>query len=788
MMGSAMLMAMLAAPTAARAQDQDGSTQQASGTEPDYHVDTIVVTATRRAQSLQDVGLSITAIGGEELAARGATDIESFAPSIPNLGFGATNDGVLANRSISIRGIEGLNTTGFYIDDVPLDPSVSPLVLDVERIEVLRGPQGTLYGARGLGGTVRMITKQPEFDGLSGKAHARISTVKEGDLNLSADGAINVPVGEQAAVRLSGYYDRQSGIFDRVVGPIASPGIAAASGSGLTGGSAIVRKNVDDKTTFGGMAALRIRPAADLDITARLMAQKTKLDGYPLADFAFDPDSETSPTVLKADDFTQNRLFDIAEGGTDRWVQASLGISYDAGFGTVSSSTGYFNRRTQETEDSSEFISFTLLGPILQSAGLPTEPAAVQSPIHQRLDFRTFVQELRFVSDFKGPLQLTAGLFYQDTDSREAFTPDNIAPGFDEIFSTQLNGGVAASGFTGFGDLIFRSDSRFKVKEFGAYGEASIKPVDRLTLTVGARYFDVKTRFTDFQEGFAVGSSVSVGPLRSKEHGVNLKFLAEFKASEDVNLYASAAEGFRIGGANSELPSGLGCPAQAQALGINPDDATTFQSDSLWSYEAGVKSTLGGGVATVNAAAFYIDFSNIQQRVLLECGFDFVANIGAARSKGFELETALHPVRGLTLGVNLGYTDSRFSETVPGLVTKGDRIQQVPQWTASANADYRFALDSDWEMFVRGDLAYVGSSISRVVDAANPRTRPSYTLLNTRLGLSRDRYTVTLFVDNLTNEDAVFGDNRTLAAEAYGRPRIVRNRPRTIGLDLALEF
>lgn len=111
MMGSAMLMAMLAAPTAARAQDQDGSTQQASGTEPDYHVDTIVVTATRRAQSLQDVGLSITAIGGEELAARGATDIESFAPSIPNLGFGATNDGVLANRSISIRGIEGLNTT-----------------------------------------------------------------------------------------------------------------------------------------------------------------------------------------------------------------------------------------------------------------------------------------------------------------------------------------------------------------------------------------------------------------------------------------------------------------------------------------------------------------------------------------------------------------------------------------------------------------------------------------------------------------------------------------------------
>ena len=751
---------------------------------------TIVVTATRRSESIQTVGLSITAVSGEALQDRGVAEFEDFATTIPNLAFGATDDGILANRTISIRGIEGLNTTGFYIDDVPLDESVSPLVLDVERIEVLRGPQGTLYGARGLGGTVRIITKQPEFDFLSGRVHAKISSVDEGGVNYAVDGSLNIPVGNFVAVRTTAYYDKQSGIFDRVVGSSISPGVGVADGTvgALVGDARTVRNNVDDRETYGGLVALRIQPSEALNIVARVMGQRTKIDGFPLADFAFDPNNPPTRFVLAADDFTQERLFDVPESGTDKWYQASLNISYDTGIGTLSSSTGYFDRKTQESEDTSEFISFTLLGTILPGAGLPTMPTAIRSPIFQELNYSSFAQELRFVSDFGGAFQITTGFFYQDTDDDEAFKPDNIAPGFDAAFSTQLSGGIPTTGLSGFGDLIFRSNRPFNVKELGVYGEVSLDLTDRLTLTAGARYFDVKTEFSEFQEGFAVGSTNTIGPLESSENGVNLKFLAEYEVNDDLYLYASAAEGFRIGGANGDLPGSLGCPAQAQAIGIDPADAVTFGSDGLWSYEGGVKSTFSQGKATVNASVFYVDFTRIQQRVLLQCGFGFIANIGAARSQGFEIESSVRPIKGMALGLNIGYTDAQFTQTVAGIVNAGDLLQQIPKWTISASGDYEFAITDSVDMFWRGDIAFVDSSVSRVVDSASPRIRPDYVEVNVRFGVKFDDFEITAFLDNALNENAVYADNRTLAAEAGGRPRIVRNRPRTIGLEIQKEF
>lgn len=267
------------------------------------------------------------------------------------------------------------------------------------------------------------------------------------------------------------------------------------------------------------------------------------MDGFPLADFTFNAANTPTPFELSADDFTQNRLFDIDEGGTDEWYQLSLGASYDADFGTFTSSTGYLDRQTQETEDSSEFISFTLLRDFV---GI--DAAAIPSPINQRLDFETFAQEFKFVSDFEGPFQLTTGVFYQDTDDNEAFQPPNIATGFDAEFTGQLSGGTVASGFTGTGDLIFESTTTFEVEEVGIYGEASYDLGERVTATIGGRYFDVSTSFTDQQNGFAVGGigNPVIGPLDSSEDGINLKGLLEFEASESWNIYASASEGFRI--------------------------------------------------------------------------------------------------------------------------------------------------------------------------------------------------------------------------------------------------
>ncbi len=769
--------------------------QEADPTAPDQEIvyEPIVVTSNKRAESIQTIGLSVSAISGDDLQAQGAADFDDYAITIPNLAFAATDDGILANRTISIRGIEGLNTTGFYIDDVPLDESIDPLVLDVERVEVLRGPQGTLYGARGLGGTVRIITKKPDFDVQESRVHAGLSFTEEGGANYVLDGATNIPLSDNAAIRLLGYYAFDEGIFDLNVGPASAPGQPGAAGAPgvLVGDPATQRENVDDKTTYGGQVAFLWEPTNNFSVTAKALAQKTEIDGFPLSDFTFDAAAPPAQITLAADDLVQNRLFDVREFGEDEWFQLSLTGAYETSFGTFTSSTGYFDRETLEGEDSSEFISFTLLGPILQSAGLPTVPTAVPSPIFQTLEFQTFAQEFRFVSDFEGPFQMTTGLFYQETDDDEAFIPENIATGFDTAFSTQVTGGALTSGATGTGDLIFTSDRNFNVEEIGVYGEFSYDLTDRLSATLGGRYFDTETSFTETQSGFAAGglNAVNIGPINQSEDGYNFKGLIEYEASDSVYIFASVSEGFRIGGGNGDLPAALGCPAQAQALGISPADAQTFGSDDLTSYELGAKTTWDDGRFILNGSLFHIDFSDIQQRILLTCGFSFIANIGEAQSRGFELETTLRPTDNLILQGALGYTDAEFTEDVAGVVSDGDRLQQIPEWTASASFDYTIpSFIGGFDGYMRGDFAFVGESISRVVDSGNPRIRPSYEIVNARFGVRNDSYSIGLFVDNLFDEDAVYADNRTLAAEAAGRPRIVRNRPRTIGVDLRTNF
>jgi len=752
--------------------------------------DEIIVTSTKRAESIQTVGLSVTALQGEDLQQRGAVDFVDYAISIPNLSFGATNDGVIANRSITIRGIQGVNTTGFYIDDVPLEETVNPLVLDVERVEVLRGPQGTLFGARGLGGTIRIITKQPDFDEVSGSFHTTISATKEGGVNYLVDGVANLPLSDNFAARITAYYQHEEGIFDKIVGPSNAPGVGVDMGAAgaLIGDPAQTFENVDDKETYGAQLALRLDASDELSISGRILYQKTELSGYPLADFAVG--AATGDLVLNAEDFTQERLFNVDEGGEDEWVQFSLNITYETDFGTFTSSSGYFTRDVLDFEDTSEFISFTLLGLFL-SGDFGTVPTAVSSPIFQQLEFDTFVEEIRFVSDFDGPFQMTVGAFYQTTDQLEAFMPANFAAGFGDILSGPFEA-VTGMPFTT-GDLIFESFTPTEIEEFGLFGEFTYNITEQLSATFGVRYFDTEVTTSDVQSGFVVGGfNVATPEGVQSEDGFNFKGLIEYEATDDIFLYASVAEGFRIGGTNPALPNTLECLDQAASLGISPQESQQFNSDSLISYEVGTKTSWNDGALQINAAAFYIEFDDIQQLILLPCGFDFTENLGSATSKGFELEISAYPTDGLFLQLAAGYTDSEFTETVAGVVNEGDALQQVPEWTFSATVDYETPVSfKDYALFTRVDFSHVGSSISTVVAAdrdAGVRIRPSYSIVNTRIGLRNEQYEVGVFVNNLFNEDAVFSDNRTLAAEAAGRPRIVRNRPRTIGIDLRARF
>lgn len=756
-------------------------------------IDAIVVTATKRAESIQSVGLSISAITGEDLQARGAVDFEDYALAVPNLAFGATDDGILANRTISIRGIEGLNTTGFYIDDVPIDESIDPLVLDVERVEVLRGPQGTLYGARGLGGTVRIVTKQPEFDEFSGRVHFGLSNTDEGGLNYVVDGAVNIPLSDKFAIRFTGYQKYDEGIFDKIVGPaLTAPGVSGMVGAegAISGDNGpLYFENVDDKTTFGAQLAMRLEASDNLEVLVKLLTQRTKLDGFPLADFVYDPDNPPAQIVLAADDFTQERLFNIAETGEDEWFQASLTLNYETDIGRFTSSTGYFRRKTEEGEDSSSFISFTLperrLDP-MREIGLTR--TAAPSPIYQRLNFTTLVEELRFVSAFDGPLQVTTGLFYQDTGDDEDFYPPNYARGAGVFIAQFIDAAFMPPEPATPNDLIFTAFRPSDVEELGVYAEFSYDITDQFTATLGARYYDTETSFNDTRNGFANGGSSTTGLRTQAEDGVNLKALLEYQANEDLYFYTSAAQGFRIGGASGGLPAPLGCPAQAAALGFSVDDAGSYDSDDLWSYELGAKSTWADGRVVLNGALFRVDFDDIQQVILLSCGFPFTTNAGEAQSEGFEIEASFLLTDDLFVQLAAGYTNAEFTEDIARAFKSGDKLQQIPEWTYSATVDYEFDMSANYNGFARADFSYVDESISRVVDLGNPRMRPAYEILNLRGGIRSEDYEFYAFIDNALDEDAIFADNRTLAAEAAGRPRVVRNRPRTIGVGLRGHF
>ena len=717
---------------AAQAQNQDTPVQVR-----EQVLESIVVTATRRSKSIQEVGLSMTAFSSEQLESKGVEVFFDFATAVPNLSFGVTGDGSMAARSIAIRGIQGGGTTGFYIDDTPVLETLDPRAFDIERIEVLRGPQGTLFGARSMGGTVRLITKQPDPSEISGNAHAGISFTNKGGANYIVDAGVNLPiVEEKLAVRVSGFYQYEEGVFDKGFGPRnATP--------------TSIKENIDDVKAKGGQITFLWQATENLSITPRVMYQKIDQDGFRFGD-------------LRPDNFLQRQVFDLPEGGTDEWTLYSLTANYYlADIGTFTSSTSYFDRDVFEEEDSSDAL--------LVFVGLPS---IVPAPITRERGLQRFVQETRFASDFGGDFQIVAGVFYSNST-----VPRNYI-----WYGTGSGDIIGASS-----DLALVFTDKRKLKEFSVFGEASYQISPELKATVGMRYFENTSNFEQFTEGYFFGGASTINPPEGKETGINPKFLVEYKVTEDIMAYASVAEGYRIGGNNISIPDT--CNGELASLGTSQEEISSYKSDGLWNYEIGLKTTLADQRVTLNASVYRADWSDIQTRVLLVCGFGYQGNAGKARSQGLEIELNALITSGLVVGVNVGYTDAKITEGAPGTGLKpGDRIYQVPEWTFSSNVEYSFPVSSNYEGFARSDYSYIGKSFSANNDPSNPRLRPAYTLLDMRFGLRNDDYEVVMYVKNLTNEHVNLSDNRSIGAEVSGLQRIVTNRPRTIGVEARAKF
>jgi iron complex outermembrane recepter protein len=729
----------------------------------------VTVTAQRREENIQEVPMSITVLNAAQLEARDAQTFIDYATSIPNLGFGYTNVGFGNGRTISIRGVAGNNTTGFYLDDTPLPDSINPQIVDIDRIEVLRGPQGTLYGARSEGGTVRLITQQPTDD-FSARTHMGVSdtwnTVKP---NYVLDGAVNLPlIPDRLSVRIVGLYDGEAGFFRRdfPTTPL--------------GNDYQTVNNVANNDTSGASIAVRWKATDNFTVTPRLLYQQTTYNGFPYSDHtAYSvPPPAVPPTNLNLDpnNFTQTRLYNIPEGGHDRWWLSSLTLAYHTDFGDFVSSSSYLDRNVFETEDISDY-NYQILG------------APFPNPVGAGTTFYQFVQEVRFASHFSGPVQLVTGVYFESTTGSPLYEPPAVVSGLNEYL-----GGTPTSPAEGTNPLnpdeVTSSYEHQRTTEPALYGEVSYQVASPLKVIAGARVYQNKTTSFSYQEGLVDGGPRITDPAETlTQSGVNPKGELDYQVSSDKMVYALASKGFRPGGVSISVPSAFGCEQSLAALGLTIAEAREFKSDSLWNYEVGAKTAWLDDKVTVDGAAYYIKWKNLQQFITLECGFSYTGNVGAAKSEGFELETHARPIPALELNAGIGYAHAVITESsATSPQQPGSPVYQVPDWTGNAGATYTFALAPGYDLVSNLNYSYVGESKSGNNNPIVPRIRAPYSLLDSRIALAWEKYQVAFVGKNLTNEHANLADDASIGAEVIGRPRIVVNQPRTLGLEFVAKF
>ncbi len=769
---------------------------------PSGELEEITVTAQKRSESEQNVPMSITTFGAAALAQKDINSFFDYATKVPNLAFAPTGDGVGTARTVSIRGVSGNNVTSFYIDDTPLPDSIDPRVLDLDHIEILRGPQGTLYGARSMGGLVRTVTKEPDLEEFSATVHGGASdTARTDEPNYVGDAVVNIPlIRDEAALRISAFDDYEAGYFKRsyCTNPAAAMNLSCTplSSTGIT-----TVDNVGAIDTSGVTAALSIKPTDSLTITPKFILQRAGYNGFPMADYPTDTANGIgypvptplagvpTPSKMVPNSFTQARWFNVPEGGFDDWALTSLSVHWKSELGELVSSSSYFSRKVVETEDETDFI----YAGVTSGAGGVPEP----SGITEEKDYQEFVQEVRFVSALKGPVQFVAGAFYSDLHGRlpfAAYYPPATAPGLD---ATLL--GPGGGEYTpGYPNTVFAQDFHTDIKEPAVFGEVSYTPIDPLKLTGGLRWYQVKTYSAGYELGLAAGGGPPVvsSPETVTESGVNPKFEADYHLTPDQMIYANVAKGYRPGGISPVVPNGaagtaIDCTASLKAVDPNITIAQTrtFQSDSLWNYELGTKTEWLDHHLSVDAAAFYIKWKNIQQEILLSCGFQYTANAGAAVSKGGELEIRAKPADPLEMSLGLGYQNATITQVgVESPQTVGSPVYQVPNWTGNASVQYATELTAQWKMVSNADYSYIGRSFSGNNQPEDPRLRPSYRLIDAHLGFDRGAFEVALVGKNLANEVANLGDSRSIAAETPGRPRLFVNQPRTLGIEFRQSF
>lgn len=773
--------ALLSAPAAA--QSADGAT------------DDIIVTATKRDASLQDIPFSINAQTAEMIQRSGATTIEDISRSVAGLTVQNLGPG---QSQVSIRGVSAgqivrdqpgvKEQVGIYLDESAISLSLfTPDIdlFDLNRVETLRGPQGTLFGAGSIGGTIRYITEQPNTDRLSGTVEGNVNMVAEDDFGWHLKGAINVPLSDKIAARAVGYYTQYGGFID-------------ALGEGGTRDN-----NVNSGKRYGGRLSVAFMPTEDITLTPRIVYQKVEADGFNRQEsynlFA-NPNTTTRPAIQLGE---REQYLLLPEAFEDEFLLADLTASIGFGAVTLTSVTSYIDRSILVSRDAS-----ALTGSVSVDLGFPNAGVLLPSNLRDTTKLEQITQEVRLSSDYDGPVQWVIGGFYSDVD--RTYAQRLPTPGYDAFTDATLGAGTSAAVRNGFGpNSPYNADIPFQLTQKAIFGEASYE-IGKLTATAGLRWYDFEETRQFVSGGlFANGDNRED---RTQSDGFNPRFLLSYKASEDLTINAQASKGFRLGGVNDPLNLPLCTPSDAAIFG----GFQSFDDETLWNYEAGIRARGPSGLRFA-AAAFYTDIRNLQ--VTLDagsCSSRVVFNVPKAHSMGIEAELSFEPFQGFTLGFAGSLMEAEFDSTVrDGAgnvlqgIQEGNRLPTVPEFQFAATGTYEREFASGAIGYASGTVQHVGNRFTQPGDQVdNPRSfvsglpfggatgtvptvvdlrLPSYTLVNLSAGVKLNSGTdISVYANNLFDENPLLSFDR----ERGGRARLGFNvgQPRTIGVTVRQAF
>jgi iron complex outermembrane recepter protein len=758
----------------------------------------IVVTATKRNANLQDIPFSINAQTAADIQKSGATSIEDLSRNVAGLTIQNLGPG---QSQVSIRGV----SAGQIVRDQPgvkeqvgvyLDESVISLSLftpdldlfDLNRVETLRGPQGTLFGSGSVGGTVRYITNQPKLDKTEGSVEGNVNFVGD-DFAGHLKAAVNLPVGDKVAIRAVGYYTNYGGFID-----------ARREGG-------VIDKNVNNGSRIGGRIAVTIAPSDNVTITPRVIYQKIDTNGFNRQE-VFNLYANPFTTTRSPVTFNEREQFLLLrEGFNDKTVIADNTMKFGFGGVDLTSVSSYTKRDILVSRDAS-----ALTGSVSVDLGYPAAGVLLPSNLKDTTDVKSFTQELRLSSNGDGPFQWVIGGFYSNTDRN--YAQRLPTPGYDAVTDTVLGAGTSVAVANGFPlNSPYNADINYKIKQKAVFGEASFDISEKFNVTAGGRYYDFSEDRLFKSGGLFANGDNQTGTTKSD--GFTPRLLASYKATEDITFNAQASKGFRLGGINDPLNIPL---CSGGATGI---DALTFgnrpryDDETLWNYELGVKSKFSG--ITLNAAAFYTDITNLQVTADAgSCSSRVVFNVPKAHTQGIEFELTARPATGLEFGISGSLLSAKFDSSVTttaGAVIAGirdnNRLPTVPKFQISANASYNFPVSAGAEGFVGATFQHVGNRITQPSDQeGNPRTftsglpfggatgtgattlnlvLPSYQLVNLNAGVDFDGgLSVTAYVNNVLDENALLSFDR----ERGGRARLgfATNQPRTYGITVRQSF